>query len=183
MTTTDLTFDPLRYPIGRFAFDGAITEAVRHTWIEQIAQAPGELRSAVSGLSDEQLDTPYRPGGWTVRQVVHHLPDSHLNSYVRFRLALTEDAPTIKPYFEDRWAELPEASTAPVEISIALLESLHRRWVLLLRALTAEQWKRTFLHPERGAVTLEQNLGIYAWHGKHHVAQILALRQRMGWNS
>ncbi len=113
---------------------------------------------------------------------MHHLPDSHINSYVRFRLALTEDAPTIKPYFEDRWAELPDARTAPVEISIALLESLHRRWVLLLRALTAEQWKRTFLHPERGAVTLEQNLGIYAWHGRHHVAQILALRQSMGWN-
>jgi uncharacterized damage-inducible protein DinB len=135
----------------------------------------------VKGLTDEQLDTPYRSGGWTVRQVVHHVPDSHLNSYVRFKLALTEDNPTIKPYEEGRWAELSDSNSTPVEVSLTLLESLHDRWVRLLRSLTPEQWKRTFRHPELGEMTLEKTLALYAWHGKHHVAHITELRKERSW--
>jgi uncharacterized damage-inducible protein DinB len=171
----------LRYPIGEFRFEGPLTAAGRAARIDEIAAAPARLRQAVEGLSPEQLDTPYRPGGWTVRQVVHHLPDSHLNSYTRFKLALTEDGPTIRPYYEDRWAELIDGRTAPVEVSLALLESLHRRWVLLLRSLTAEDCARTFRHPELGIVSLDKNIALYAWHGRHHVAHITALRERMGW--
>src|SRR4051812_48183899 len=159
--------DDPRYPIGKFEGKGDLRQ-----WIDEIAAAPFQLRAAVQGLTPPQLDTPYRPGGWTVRQVVHHLPDSHLNSYVRFRLALTEDEPTIKPYDEARWAGLHDASTAPVEVSLALLESLHERWVLLLRSLTPADWQRTFRHPELGVVTLERTAGLYAWHGRHHVAHI-----------
>jgi DinB superfamily len=171
----------LRYPAGKFRFPETITGEERSKFVEQIAEAPLRLRSAVTGLGDSQLDTPYRPGGWTVRQVVHHVPDSHLNSYTRFRLALTEDEPTIKPYFEDRWAELPDARTAPVEVSLRLLECLHSRWVGLLRSLSDEQWKRTFRHPDLGLISLEQNAALYAWHGRHHVAHITNLRERMGW--
>jgi uncharacterized damage-inducible protein DinB len=171
----------LQYPVGHFKWSGiASHEQLRH-WIDEIGAAPAQLRTAVSGLSPQQIDTPYRPGGWTVRQVVHHVPDSHLNSYVRFRLALTEDEPTIKPYDEGRWAELPDSRTAPIEVSLSLLESLHERWIQLLRSLTAPDWKRTFRHPELGLVTLEQNAALYAWHGRHHVAHITSLRQRMGW--
>jgi len=170
----------LRYPIGKFTFDGAPTEQARNKFIDDIELAPSRLRAAVQGLSQEQLDTPYRPGGWTVRQVVHHVPDSHLNAYVRFKLALTEDEPTIKPYHEDRWAELQKSRTAPIEISLALLESLHQRWVLVLRSIKAEDWKRTFRHPELGAVSLEKNVALYSWHGRHHVAHITSLRERMG---
>jgi DinB superfamily len=173
----------LRYPIGPFQDDGPHTDEQRQRLIDQIEAAPAKLRAAVEGLSSLQLDTPYRPGGWTVRQVVHHLPDSHLNSYIRFRLALTEDEPTIKPYYEDRWAELEDARHAPTDISLALLESLHRRWVLLLRSLSAQDFTRTFIHPELGLVTLDKNVSLYAWHGRHHVAHITALRQRMGWMS
>jgi hypothetical protein len=171
----------LRYPVGKFKFPEAVTPDDRSKFIEQIAEAPVRLRTAIGGLSDQQLDTAYRPGGWTVRQVVHHVPDSHLNSYVRFHLALTEDEPTIKGYHEDRWAELPDARTAPVEISLALLESLHRRWVTLLRSLSEQEWKRTFRHSELGLVSLEKNLALYAWHGRHHVAHVTGLRDRMGW--
>jgi uncharacterized damage-inducible protein DinB len=134
----------------------------------------------VGGLREQQLDTPYRPGGWTVRQVVHHVPDSHMNAYVRFKLALTEDAPTIKPYAEDRWAKLSDSS-APLETSLTLLENLHSRWVLLLRSLSEEDWGRTFRHPELGVRRLDQTLGLYAWHGLHHTAHVTSLRQRMGW--
>ncbi len=176
-----LTEDTLRYPIGRFEWEGGASGAQIADWIAGIAAAPGELRAAVAGLSPEQLDTPYRPGGWTVRQVVHHLPDSHLNSYVRFRLALTEQEPMVKPYDEARWAELDDARTAPTEMSLALLESLHERWVVLLRSLTPEDWQRTFRHPEIGLMTLERNAAMYAWHGRHHIAQITSLRRRMGW--
>ncbi len=172
----------LRYPIGPFQFDGGISADERRRLVDEIEQAPAKLRAAVHGLSAEQLDTPYRPGGWTVRQVVHHLPDSHLNAYTRFKLALTEQEPVIKPYEQDRWAELSDARTAPVELSLALLESLHRRWVLLLRSLTASDFVRTFKHPEMGVVSLDKNLALYAWHGKHHVAHITALRERMGWS-
>jgi len=173
--------DDLRYPIGKFELAGEITEARRAQWIDEIAAAPAQLRSAVRGLTEEQLDTPYRPGGWTVRQLVHHLPDSHVNSYVRYRMALTEQEPTIKPYAEDRWAELADARTGPVELSLALLDSLHARWTLLLRALGPADWARTFRHPEEGIVSLERNLGIYAWHGRHHVAHVTSLRRRVGW--
>jgi uncharacterized damage-inducible protein DinB len=171
----------LRFPIGRFRMDEDITEGERQRLIEEIAQAPARLRAAVSGLSPEQLDTPYREGGWTVRQVVHHLADSHLNSYARFRLALTEDEPSIKTYHEDKWAELYDARTAPIELSLSLLESLHERWILLLKSLTAKDWDRTFRHPDLGAVPLGKNVGLYAWHGKHHVAHITSLRESKGW--
>ena len=171
----------LRYPIGKFRFDGKMSEQERSAFIDQIEAAPGKLRAALTGLSPQQLDTPYRPGGWTGRQVVHHVPDSHLNSYMRFKLALTENEPTIKPYYEDRWAELEEARSAPVEISLALLEALHRRWVLMLRNIKAEEWSRTFRHPELGLISLEKNVALYAWHGRHHVAHITSLRERNGW--
>lgn len=171
----------LRYPIGRFNRESEITPAKIAGWIDEVAAAPAALRAAVAGLTPEQLNTPYRPGGWTVRQVVHHLPDSHLNSYVRFKLALTEDDPVIKPYAEDRWAELHDARTAPVETSLVFLEALHQRWVALLRALTPPDFARTFRHPERGQMRLDDTLALYAWHGRHHVAHITGVRQRLGW--
>jgi DinB superfamily len=171
----------LRYPIGPFEWRGENSAEDRRRYLDEIEEAPARLRSAVAGLDNQQLDTPYRPGGWNVRQVVHHLPDSHLNSYVRFRLALTEDEPTIKPYDESRWAELTDARTAPVEISLAFIESLHRRWMVLLRSLTPADFARQFRHPELGVVSLDRNLALYAWHGRHHVAHITSLRERMGW--
>lgn len=170
-----------RYPIGKFSFQGALSETLRKQFLDDVEQTPAQLRAAVEGLSDPQLDTPYRDGGWTVRQVVHHVPDSHMNSDVRFKLALTEDDPTIRPYLEDRWAELPEARTAPIELSLALLDSVHRRWNLVLRGIQTEQWKRTFRHPELGPMTLEKSLALFAWHGRHHVAHVRVLRERMGW--
>jgi uncharacterized damage-inducible protein DinB len=171
----------LRYPIGKFHFDGTLTEAQKKDSIDDIARTPAHLRAAVKGLTDAQFETPYRPGGWTVRQLVHHVPDSHVNSYVRFKLALTEDEPTIKPYAEDRWAELADTKATPVEVSLTLLESLHDRWVRLLRSLTADEWKRSFRHPALGAMTLEKTLALYAWHGRHHVTHITNLREREGW--
>ncbi|HEV2397230.1 MAG TPA: bacillithiol transferase BstA [Candidatus Sulfotelmatobacter sp.] len=173
--------DDLRFPVGKFRYDGPPSEEQKQTLLQEIALAPANLRSAVKGLSEKQLDTEYRPDGWTVRQVVHHVPDSHLNSYVRFKLALTEDEPTIKPYAEDRWAELADSKNTPIEVSLTLLDSLHERWVRLLRSLTPEQWKRTFRHPELGPMTLEKTLALYAWHGRHHVAHITELRKRMSW--
>jgi uncharacterized damage-inducible protein DinB len=173
--------EDLRYPIGRFTFPEEVTPGERQAWIAQIAEAPGRLRAAVAGLGADQLDTPYRPGGWSVRQVIHHLPDSHINSYVRFKLALTEDAPIIKPYDEARWAELPDASTTPVEVSLALLDSLHQRWVRLLESMTDSDFQRSFRHPELGLVRLDRNVALYAWHGRHHVGHILGLRERRGW--
>ena len=172
--------DP-RYPIGKFTFDGSPNEEQRKKFIDEIEQTPAKLRVAVQGLSPQQLETAYREGGWTVRQVVHHVPDSHLNAYVRFKLALTEDEPTIKPYMEDRWAELGDSRSTPLEVSLALLDSLHIRWVRLLRSLKPEDWKRAFRHPELGIVSLEKNLALYSWHGRHHVAHITELRKRMGW--
>jgi hypothetical protein len=171
----------LRFPIGKFHFDEPLTDEQKNTCLNDIAQAPANLRAAVQGLSVAQLDTPYRPGGWTVRQVVHHVPDSHLNSYVRFKLALTEDEPTIKPYAEDRWAELADTKATPIEVSLTLLESLHDRWVRLLRSLSPEEWKRTFRHPDLGAMNLEKTLALYAWHGRHHVAHVTELRKRNSW--
>jgi|SRR5208283_3591525 len=171
----------LRFPIGKFKYDGPLTDERKQAFLDDIARTPANLRAAVKGLSDDQLDTPYRPGGWTVRQVVHHVPDSHMNAYVRFKLALTEDEPTIKPYAEDRWAELADTKATPVEVSLILLESLHDRWVRLLRSLGPEGWKRTFRHPEMGAMTLEKTLALYAWHGRHHVTHVTSLRDREGW--
>ena len=172
--------DP-RFPIGKFHYDGPPTEAQRAQLIANIEQTPAALRAAVKDLSPQQLDTPYREGGWTVRQVTHHIPDSHMNAYVRYKLALTEDDPTIKPYAEDRWANLADSQSTPVEVSLTLLDSLHSRWVQLLRSLKPEDWKRTFRHPELGSVPLEKNLALYSWHGQHHVAHVTELRKRMGW--
>jgi hypothetical protein len=172
--------DP-RFPIGKFNFEGPTDEAQREKQIDDIAKTPAALRAAVDGLSPAQLDTPYRDGGWTVRQVIHHVPESHMNAFVRFKLALTEDEPTIKPYMEDRWAKLPDVQLAPPDISLALLDALHLRFVILLRTIKPEEWKRKFIHPELGPVSLERNLGLYSWHGRHHVAHITELRKRMGW--
>jgi len=171
----------LRYPIGKFTWEGHTTDEQRRQQIDEIAATPGRLRDAVKNLSEQQLDTPYRPGGWTVRQVVHHVPDSHMNAYIRCKLALTEENPTIKPYGEALWAELVDGRTAPIETSLLLLDSLHQRWVMLLRSVSAGGWGRTFQHPELGPMTLEKNLALYAWHGKHHVAHITALSERHGW--
>jgi len=173
--------EDMRFPVGKFHYDGPLTPEQQKSFLEAIAQTPAQLRAAIKGLSDSQLDTPYRPEGWTVRQVVHHVPDSHLNAYVRFKLALTEEDPTIKPYAEDRWAELADTKATPVEVSLTLTDSLHDRWVHLLRSLAPEQWKRTFRHPEMGPMTLEKTLALYAWHGRHHVAHITQLRKRMSW--
>jgi len=171
----------LRYPIGKFSYNGPLTGETRETFLNDIARAPANLRSVVKGLSDAQLDTPYRPGGWTVRQVVHHVPDSHMNAFIRFKLALTEDEPTIKPYAEDRWADLGDVAATPTDTSLCLLDCLHQRWMKLLHSLTPEQWKRTFRHPEFGLMTLDKTLAMYAWHGRHHVAHITSLRETNGW--
>lgn len=172
--------DP-RFPIGKFHYEGAPSAEQRRKFIAEIEQMPSAIRAAVQGLSAKQLDTPYRDGGWNARQVVHHVPESHMNAYIRFKLALTEDEPTIKPYAEDRWAQLPDVQSTPPEVSLALLENLHARWVVLLRGLSEQDWKRTFRHPEMGVVPLEKSLALYAWHGKHHTAHITELRKRMQW--
>ena len=171
----------LSYPIGPFQAVSNPTLEDHARWIADIAAAPGHLADAVQGLTPAQLDTPYREGGWTVRQVVHHVPDSHMQSYARFRLALTEDRPSIKPYAEALWAELPDARTAPPELSLALLAALHSRWVILLHSLSASEWGRAYRHPELGDVTLTGALQLYSWHGRHHAAHITGLRSRMGW--
>jgi uncharacterized damage-inducible protein DinB len=171
----------LSYPIGRFDFKQPVPPDAVPALIEDIATAPAALRGAIQGLAPEQLDTPYRPGGWTVRQTVHHVADSHMNSYIRLRLALTETEPTIRPYEQQLWAELPDARTMAPEVSLQLLDGMHERWVTLLRTLAPADFARTFRHPELGPVRLDTNLALYAWHGKHHTAHITGLRQRMGW--
>lgn len=171
----------LRFPVGRYQPVREITASCREEWIRELEQLPVNLQNAISGLSDEQLDTPYRPGGWTVRQVAHHLPDSHLNSYLRFRLALTENTPTVKTYEESQWAELTDARTSPLEPSLLLLRGLHQRFTVLLRSLTEADFSRTFRHPELGEIRLDWTLGLYAWHSRHHVAHITNLRRREGW--
>jgi uncharacterized damage-inducible protein DinB len=170
-----------RYPIGKFQQPLEATPALRQQAIEIIAEAPSKLRAAVEGLSPAQLDTPYREGGWTVRQVVHHVPDSHLNAYVRLRLALTEEQPTIKPYEENAWAQLPDAKTGPIEMSLSLLAALHDRWVQLWHSLTADQFGRVFVHPQHGPRTVDWLVFLYAWHGRHHTAHITELRKQRGW--
>jgi len=172
--------DP-RYPIGKFQQPLEATPALRQQAIEIIAETPAKLRSAVQGLSPVQLDTPYREGGWTVRQVVHHVPDSHVNAYIRLRLALTEEQPTIKAYDENQWAQLHDAKTGPVEMSLALLAAVHDRWVRLLRVLSDDQFGRVFIHPEHGPRTVDWLLFLYAWHGRHHTAHITEMRKQRFW--
>ncbi len=171
----------LRYPIGEFVYPKSSTVEERIVWVRDLAEASAHMRAAVAGLSPDQLDTPYRPGGWTVRQVVHHVPDSHLNAFVRFKLALTEDVPTIKPYDEARWAKLADYSSTPIEVSLTLLETLHYRWVRLLDSMAESDFDRAFRHPEIGMMTLGSYLAGYSWHSRHHVAHIISLRRRMGW--
>ena len=181
MTTPATTAD-LRYPVGRFTVDAGAAPAGRASAIAEIAALPARLREAVSGLTEAQLDTPYRPGGWTVRQLVHHVADSHVNAYVRLKLALTEDAPTIKPYEEARWAELPDTFAVPIDASLQLLDALHARWVALLRALPPEEFARTVRHPEHPQpMSVDHLTAMYAWHSRHHVAHVTALRAREGW--
>ena len=170
--------DDPRYPIGPFVYQGPQTPKRRLDCITRIERAPANLRMAVAGLTDAQLDTPYRVGGWTVRQVVHHVPDSHLNAYCRFKFALTEDNPTIKPYDEAAWANVADTAGTPPEVSLALLDALHQRWVVLLESLTAADFARPLQHPERGAITLDWMLQLYAWHGRHHAAHVTSLRAR-----
>jgi uncharacterized damage-inducible protein DinB len=179
MTMTSV--DP-RYPIGKFQWSGGeATANERAERIAQIAACPDGLRAAVERLEDSQLDTPYRDGGWTVRQVVHHVPESHMNAYVRFKLGLTEDTPTIKPYDENRWSQLPDARTAPIGMSLDLLDNLHTRWVLVLRAMREADFARKINHPESGVQTLDRMLALYAWHGRHHIGHVTSLREKRGW--
>lgn len=173
--------DPLRYPIGPGHHPKELSRSQRHDHIKTLAELPGLLSSVVEPLLDDQLDTPYRPDGWTVRQVVHHMADSHANAYIRIRLALTEKHPTIKPYQEHLWAELPDASSLPVSVSLNLLNGLHRRLVALLRSLSDDQFDRTLDHPENGTMTIDQMISLYAWHSLHHVAHITSLIDRKGW--
>lgn len=174
--------DEIRYPIGRAKLERDLAPDRRRELIDQLAGAPGLFREAVKDLSGAQLDTPYRLGGWTVRQLIHHLADSHMNAYVRFKLALTEDQPAIKPYDEERWAELADTPATPPRVSLDLLAFLHERWVTLLRSLDDPQWKRAYYHPEQEAlISLDEALSMYAWHGAHHTAHVTRLRERMGW--
>lgn len=171
----------LQYPIGRFKFDAAVTPETRRACVHDIADAPGALRAAIAGLDDRQLNTPYRPGGWTVRQVLHHVPDSHMNAYIRFKWALTEENPTIKAYDEAAWARVADTDRTDPGVSLALLEALHRRWVVLLESMAPGDFARPLVHPENGPMTLDRLLQLYAWHGRHHVAHITELRKREGW--
>lgn len=181
MKLSEREVEKLRYPVGRWQRREGATAADRGAWIDAIATTPLALRASLTGLDDKQLDTPYRPGGWTVRQVVHHVPDSHVNAYVRTCLALTEDRPAIRPYAEAAWAELAPARTAPVEPSLALLEALHERWVAVLRSLDESAFDRPLEHPEIGTLTVTDLLALYAWHGRHHTAHVTELRKRRGW--
>jgi hypothetical protein len=173
--------DDPRYPIGRFQMPDAVAAAERERLITDVETLPAALAKVVTRLSGPQLDTPYRTEGWTLRQVVHHIADSHMNAYVRYRLALTEEEPVIKPYDEAAWARLSDAQDGPIDVSMALLSALHTRWVALMRTLKPSQWERTFRHPERGRVRLDQTLAMYAWHGRHHLAHIQGTRARSGW--
>ena len=180
-STAQESSQDLRFPTGKFHRPAELDAVGRANSIEIIAATPARLRAAVSGLSDEQIETPYRPGGWTVRQVVHHVPDSHLNAYIRFKLALTEDVPTIKPYDEAQWAELPDVAAVPIETSLTLLDAVHERWLAILRAMKPSDFARELVHPESGRQRLDQVLALYAWHGPHHTGHVTSLRQRMGW--
>jgi hypothetical protein len=172
--------DP-RYPIGKFSFEKMVTDEGRRAFIGQIASLPADLREAVGGLTADRLDVPYREGGWCARQIVHHLADSHMNSFIRFKLALTEQSPKIKPYDQDAWAATVDSLKADIGQSLSIMDGLHARFAALLESLSPADFQKTFTHPERGLLTLEYNLQMYAWHGRHHTAQIVALRTRMGW--
>ena len=177
-----LTSVDARYPIGKFQWGGAeATAQERAERVTHIEACPASMRAAVRGLDDAQLDTPYRDGGWTVRQVVHHVPDSHMNAYVRFKLGLTEDRPTIKPYEENSWAQLPDSRIAPIDVSLDILKSVHARWVMVLRAMCDADFAREIIHPETGLQTLDRVLALYAWHGRHHIAHVTSLREKKGW--
>ena len=177
----DGNLESLRYPIGRFREDPQPTPEKHQQWIGFIEALPGELRALVQDLSDRRLDTPYRPGGWTIRQVVHHLADSHMNGYIRTKLAVTEDVPTVKPFDEEAWATLPDSRAAPSELSLRLLEALHARWVATLRSLGEPAFLRKMYHPEIGTQTVSRIIQGFAWHGRHHSAHIANLRAEMGW--
>jgi uncharacterized damage-inducible protein DinB len=178
---TDSEFNDLKYPVGEFRAEAALPDAQLEQCLKTIEDTPASLRGAVKGLTEAQLDTPYRDGGWTVRQVIHHVADSHMQSYSRFRFALTEAEPVIKPYDEATWAELPDAKTAPIELSLLLLDALHARWMILLRSLDDAALARVFVHPEMGSVPLLKAVQLYAWHGRHHTAHITRLRERSHW--
>lgn len=171
--------DDPRYPIGKFAWPDAVSAAYRTRYMDVISTAPERLRQAVAGLSPAQMEIPYREGGWTLRQVVHHLPESHMHSYIRFKLALTEEEPIVKPYDEAAWARTNDVAETPLETSLGMLQLLHERWLILLRGISGAGWQRRFIHPELGPVSLENNLALYAWHGDHHIAQILRVRDRL----
>ena len=170
----------VRYPIGSFQYDGEMDMEVVNKWVKEIEELPRMLQDAVKDLDDEQLDTPYRLDGWTIRQVIHHLADSHMNAYIRLKLALTEESPVVKTYDETKWAELNDYQF-PVEGSLLLLEGLHKRWAELLRTLSQSEMEKTFTHPELGEVLIYKNIGMYAWHGKHHLAHITSLLEQKGW--
>ena len=181
-TTTELDLEKLKYPRGRLQLVPSPATEQIETWIAEIAALPSQLRAAVQGLTDAQLDTPYRPDGWTVRQVVHHVPDSHMNAYIRTCLVLTEDKPTIKPYMQERWGELAFSRTGPIAVSLDLLAAVHNRWLPVLRTVTAQQWKREYYHPEdQKDFKLSDLLQVYAWHSRHHLAHITTLKDRSGW--
>ncbi|MXV49607.1 putative metal-dependent hydrolase [Pedobacter sp. HMF7647] len=173
--------DNLRYPIGKFVLPENISKVQLDEWIDQISALPAKIREAAAGLSDKQLDTPYRPGGWTLRQVIHHLPDSHMNAYIRFKLAYTEDHPTVRPYYEEIWAECGEAKNGPIEVSINLLDALHKRWVFFLKTLNVEDFDRSYQHAEHGESNLKKMLGLYVWHGNHHLNHIINTRKLNKW--
>ena len=177
--TNAVASDP-RYPVGKFSQEGPVTSAQRAQFLQQVAEAPTKLRAAVQGLSDAQLNTPYREGGWSSRQVVHHVADSHMNAFIRFKLALTEDNPTIKPYAEHLWADLADQKL-PIDVSLPIVDNLHQRWVAVLNSMKETDWARTFTHPELGVQRLDRALALYAWHGRHHVSHITELRKQKGW--
>lgn len=179
-TIAAAAIDDLRFPVGKFDSGVEVTPELRREFINTIADLPRKIAEAVEGLTDEQLDTPYRPEGWTLRQTVHHVADSHINSLCRFKLAMTEENPTIRPYFEERWAELSD-SKLPVEVSLKIIEGVHQRWTVLLEAMTDEDFRKTLVHPESGEFTIEKLLALYAWHSRHHTAHITRLRERNGW--
>lgn len=179
-TTATAGSEDLRYPVGQFDKNIEVTPELRRAMIQTIADLPKKIAEAVEGLNEEQLETPYRPDGWTVRQTVHHVADSHINSLCRFKLAMTEENPTIRPYFEDRWAELAD-SKLPIDVSLKILEGIHLRWVVLLESLTDEDFRRPLVHPDNGEFSVEQFLALYAWHSRHHTAHITRLRERRGW--
>ncbi|HEX3867755.1 MAG TPA: putative metal-dependent hydrolase [Gemmatimonadaceae bacterium] len=172
----------LAYPVGKYQRPDLYSPNERRGAIDVIANAPAKMRDAVRGLDDTRLDTPYRPGGWTVRQVVHHVPDSHMNAFIRFKLALTEDNPTIKPYDQDAWSTLEDARSTPIEVSLVLLDAVHDRWLRILRAMAPGDFSRTLFHPENGPMSLDQVLAMYEWHSRHHTAHIVNLRARNGWS-